>query len=161
MWATIIWFIASAAVVDLIGYGLHRWSHRPSSPLYRAHMTHHLVAYPPKRITSQRYVGSGVDSFVIWFAPFGVAYAILVAVAGLPLLPIVIGGGLVALLNSVIHDRIHIEGSLVSRLLPKTTRRHLIHHRKMGRNFGILSSAWDRLFGTLWVSSKSRSPRQS
>lgn len=120
-------------------------------------MTHHLVAYPPRAITSQRYLSSGGDSLVIWFAPFAIVYVLLVLLVGLPAIPILAGGGIVALLNSALHDMMHVEGSLISRIMPAATARHRWHHRRMRRNFGILSSAWDRLFGTLLVSNASRS----
>ncbi len=160
MLAAVIWFLSSAVTVDMIGYWLHRWAHRPSSPLHRPHMTHHLVAYPPKAFTSQRYRGSGTDSLVIWFAPFGAVYLLLVLALALPAWPIAIGGGLVALLNSVLHDRMHTKGSTVRRWFPRMTEHHRIHHSKMGTSFGILSSAWDRLFGTAWVPAASRARRR-
>lgn len=156
--AAIAWFLLSAAFVDLVGYWLHRWAHRPSSPLYRPHMTHHVVKYPPKRFTTTVYESSGVDSLAIWFAPFGIAYGVLILLAGLPAVPILLGGAVTALLNSLLHDLSHVEGSVAWRFLPGLCERHRTHHRKMGRNFGILSSAWDRLFRT-WLPASASRPR--
>lgn len=155
-----LWFIAAAAFVDMIGYWLHRWAHRPSSPLHRPHMTHHLVSYPPKSFTSQRYLGSGSDSLVIWFAPFGAVFVLLVLAFSLPALPILLGGGVVAVANSLMHDLSHVEGSIAYRVAPGLCERHRTHHRKMGRNFGVLSSTWDRLFRTFLSASASRTMRR-
>lgn len=150
--AAVLWFLASAIFVDLVGYWLHRWAHHPGSPLYRPHMTHHLVTYPPARVVaSGRYASSGADSLALWFAPFGVVYTAAVLCSGMPHpVPILAGGAIVAALNSVLHDLTHVSGSIVWRwpwLLGIAVRHHA-HHFKMGRNFGILSDVWDRAFGT-------------
>jgi sterol desaturase/sphingolipid hydroxylase (fatty acid hydroxylase superfamily) len=122
--------------------------------MYRAHMTHHLINYPAKRFLSDNYHSSGSDSLAIWFAPFGVLYAVLVFLSPLPVLPILLGGAAVALVNSVFHDLTHVSRSLAWRFRP--FRRmgiwHRIHHSKMNSNYGILSPVWDWLFRTSWSS---------
>lgn len=151
MVATILWFLASAAFVDLVGYWLHRWAHRKGSPLHRAHMTHHVVNYPPRSFFSKRYRSSRADSLALWFAPFGAAYAAAVLLLGAPHPWAMIAGGLtVAVLSSVLHDLTHIQGSIAWRwrILGGIAARHHAHHFKMGRNFGILVPCWDVLFGT-------------
>lgn len=151
--AAVVWFIASVLFVDLIGYWLHRWAHRPGSPMYRAHMTHHVINYPPKHFFSSTYRTSGSDSLALWLAPFGALYAAGILLSGLPATPILLGGASVALLSSIFHDMAHIADSPVWKV--GLTRRmafwHRVHHRKMGRNFGILSDLWDRLFRTHWT----------
>lgn len=151
MIAAVLCFLASAAVVDLAGYWLHRWAHRPSSPLHRAHMTHHVVNYPPKAFFSTKYRSARSDSLAIWFAPFGLAYATAVILLGIPHpVPILLGGAAVAVLSSVLHDLTHISGSMVWRTygFRGIAVRHHSHHFKMGRNFGILFPWWDVLFRT-------------
>lgn len=151
MIAAVLSFLASAAIVDLAGYWLHRWAHRPSSPLYRAHMTHHVVNYPPRSFFSTRYRSSRSDSLALWFAPFGLLYAAAVLLLRVPHpIPILLGGTTVAVLSSVLHDLTHIQGSVVwrNRLFAGVATRHHLHHFKMGRNFGILSPCWDVLFRT-------------
>lgn len=156
----IFWFMGSAVLVDLIGYWLHRWAHRPTSPLYRAHMTHHLVNYPPRKAVGEgKYVSAGSDSLAIWFAPFGIVYAAVVLLLNLPHpAAILLGGAAVALVSSLLHDAVHISGSYVWRWRPLlgVAVRHHTHHFKMGRNFGICTDIWDRLFRTRRGGSSSR-----
>lgn len=159
--SAIFLFIGSAVFVDLVGYWLHRWSHRPTSPLYRAHMTHHLKNYPPKRVIGDGpYISAGSDSLAIWFAPFGIIYAAVVLLTGMPHpTAILLGGALVAILSSLVHDLSHVSNSIVwrSRLTLGMAVRHHTHHFKMGRNFGILWDGWDRVWGTRRVRSGSSS----
>jgi sterol desaturase/sphingolipid hydroxylase (fatty acid hydroxylase superfamily) len=161
MLQAVLWFIGSAVIVDLIGYWLHRWAHRPcSGPLYRAHMTHHVDNYPPRDVLSDRYRGSGKDSLIIWLGPFLVLYCGLLL--GLDVHPwaTLPGALLVAGLSSVAHDMSHIHGSVAWRwkLLVGASVRHHAHHFKMGRNFGVLVPWWDDLFGTRARPSKASRP---
>lgn len=147
----VLWFIGSAALVDLIGYWLHRWAHRPSSgPLYRAHMTHHVVNYPPKSVLSESYRSSGWDSLAIWFGPVLLLYAGLLLLADVHPWATLPGAIFVAVLSSVAHDLSHVRKSVGWRwrVLRGVTLRHYVHHFKMGRNFGILVPWWDGIFGT-------------
>lgn len=147
----ILWFLGSAVLVDLIGYWLHRWSHRPGSPMYRAHMTHHVENYPPRMFFSRSYRSSGRDGLAIYFAPFAVLYVLLVVLSGVPHpMAILAGGAGIALASSVAHDLTHISNSAAWRwrILRGIAVRHHTHHFKMGRNFGILVGAWDTLFRT-------------
>ena len=159
----IIWFLGSALFVDLIGYLLHRWAHRPSSPLHRAHMTHHVENYPARSFFSKSYRTSGSDSLVLWFAPFGILYVALVLLLGLPHpVAILLGGAATAVTSSIIHDLSHIKNSVVWRLpiLKTMGRWHRIHHSKMNRNFGIILTFWDRIFRTSHPGSASRAKRR-
>lgn len=146
-----LWFIGSAVLVDLIGYWLHRWAHRPSSgPLYRAHMTHHVVKYPPRDVLSEGYRSSGWDSLAIWFGPVLLVYGCMLLAADVHPWSTLPGAVLVAVLSSVAHDLSHVRGSMVWRwksLLGIAVRHHS-HHFKMGRNFGVLVPWWDDIFGT-------------
>lgn len=147
----VVWFLVSAVLVDLIGYWLHRWIHRRSSgPMHRAHMVHH-GNYPPFDLTGESYRSARGNSLTVWFLPFGIVYAALWLVLGLPHPVAVLLGGLAsATVSSVFHDQTHLSGSAVWRLgfLRRMAFWHHVHHRKMGRNFGIVTTAWDRIFRT-------------
>jgi sterol desaturase/sphingolipid hydroxylase (fatty acid hydroxylase superfamily) len=151
MLAAVLWFLASALFVDLAGYWLHRWAHRPRSPLYRPHMTHHVINYPPKAFFSTKYRSSHSDSLTVWFIPFGIVYlaAIFLFDATHPW-AMILGGAIVAVFSSYAHDLTHISGSILwrHRWLADIAVRHHLHHFKMGRNFGVLVSWWDGIFGT-------------
>jgi sterol desaturase/sphingolipid hydroxylase (fatty acid hydroxylase superfamily) len=147
----ILLFLASAVFVDLAGYWLHRWAHRPWSPVYRPHMTHHVINYPPRSFFSTKYRASHSDGLALWFVPFGLVYVAVVLACDIPHpLAIFAGGGLVAALSSRAHTLTHISGSYLWRAkwLGGIAVRHHLHHFKMGRNFGILVPWWDGIFGT-------------
>lgn len=150
MLAVVAWFVGSAVFVDFVGYWLHRWAHVRESHMYRAHMTHHAVNYPPHRFFSSEYRSSGGDGLARYFLPFGVAYAVLLALACPSPLAAILGGLAVAGASSLLHDLTHIEGSIAWRIRPlkHLAEHHRTHHLKMGRNFGILCDVWDRLFRT-------------
>ncbi len=151
MLAAILWFFASALFVDFAGYWLHRWAHRPGSPLYRPHMTHHVINYPPRSFFSTRYKSAGSDGLAIWFAPFGLVYALAIFLLDAPHpWAMLLGGAMVAVFSSKAHDLTHISGSIMwkRRQFAGIAVRHHVHHFKMGRNFGILVPWWDGIFGT-------------
>jgi sterol desaturase/sphingolipid hydroxylase (fatty acid hydroxylase superfamily) len=163
MVAAVLWFLVSAALVDLAGYWLHRWVHRRSAgPMHRAHMTHHLRNYPPGAFFSDRYRSAGADSLAVWLAPFGMVYAVAWLALGLPHpVAALVGGAVSAGLSSVVHDLTHILGSVVWHL-PLTRGmavRHHAHHFQMRRNYGVLTDVWDRLFRTRRVGGPSRRAR--
>jgi sterol desaturase/sphingolipid hydroxylase (fatty acid hydroxylase superfamily) len=159
MIAAVLFFLASAVLIDLIGYWLHRWIHVPGSWGYRAHMTHHVTNYPARAFFSSRYRSSRADSLVLYFAPFAAAYGALVLCLGLPHpVAILAGAGVSVLLSSLLHDLTHIQGSIVWRwgMFGSIAARHHLHHFKMGRNFGILVPWWDLLFRTRRARARSR-----
>ena len=53
-----------------------------------------------------------------------------------------------------LHDLIHQDPILARRLMPRLYRHHMLHHREgsalsgEAHNFGVLTTFWDRLFGT-------------
>ena len=150
MLGTIGWFFGSALLTDLIGYWLHRWAHRKGSPLFQAHMTHHLVNYPPKSVVSSSYRPSGSDSLAIWFAPFLLLYLwILWILPGAHFWAAALGSLVVAGLTALVHDFSHISRSFAWQWpFIGVSVRHHAHHFKMRRNFGILFPSWDVIFKT-------------
>lgn len=161
----LIWFFASAVFVDFIGYWLHRWAHRPSSPLYKPHMTHHTINYPPRAYFSEIYKSSHSDGLALWFAPFGVVYVTLIFLLNFPHPYSMLAGGLlVAVLSSIFHELSHVTKSVLwtKSLLKGVAVRHYTHHFKMGRNFGIITGLWDVIFRTrrLQVSSSPKNNRR-
>ena len=151
MLQAVLLFVGSALFVDLVGYWLHRWAHHTSSgPLYRAHMTHHTVQYPPRNVLSERYRSSGWDSLAIWFGPVLLLYCLLLLLADIEPWATLPGAAFVAILSSVAHDLTHVRGSIAWRwrILKGIAVRHYTHHYKMGRNFGVLLPWWDVIFHT-------------
>lgn len=140
-------FILSAGFVDFVGYWLHRWSHAKWSPLFKPHMTHHVKNYPPKKFTTDKYISSGADSLIIWFAPFGLLYLLTIVIFNIPSPIFVIAGGLLsAIVSAVLHDLSHLNNSIAYKLFPKAVNNHKIHHSHMRKNYGVITDCWDRLF---------------
>ncbi len=160
--AAVTWFLLSAIITDLIGYWLHRWAHRPGSPLYRPHMTHHVTNYPAGDFTSETYRGAGRDSLAIWLTPFGLVYALLVLLACPHPWAALAGSTAIMVLSSELHDGSHVADSVTRQFcfLSRLVKRHLVHHSRTDRCFGILTGVWDRLFATNWPGSASRSKRR-
>lgn len=147
----LVLFGGSWLLVDLIGYWLHRLAHLPKSPLYRAHMTHHVQNYPSNRLQSDSYRNSGADSLAVWFAPIVVLYWVVSAlVFGRWGFPVMLGALPPAVLSTLVHDWTHLRVSPLTRTT--WTRRlaylHHIHHRNHQKNLGITIFWWDRIFGT-------------
>lgn len=138
---------------ELIGYLYHRLAHAPGTALYRAHMAHHLDAYPHTDFMSvERYRSTGTSSFVLWFVPIFIVFVGLEFL----LLPLwlfwfaLAATSVSALLNVYVHDAVHVHGmSLDSGWFKWARLRHYVHHRNMRKNFCIWMFLWDRVFGTL------------
>jgi sterol desaturase/sphingolipid hydroxylase (fatty acid hydroxylase superfamily) len=47
-----------------------------------------------------------------------------------------------------VHDRIHHGRKARSGHMARLARAHAIHHRGVEANFGVVTTAWDRVFGT-------------
>ncbi len=121
--------------------------------MYRRHMRHHLDLYPPGDLVSDSYRSAGGDSLAVTFAPFFIALiaAQVVLLPALLWVPMAGTTGLVALWESYVHDSFHLRRHWMSRWgwWRRARGLHMVHHRRMSRNFGISGSGWDRLFGTL------------
>ena len=126
--------------------------------MYRAHMTHHLIKYPPYDLTSDTYKGAGKDNTLFFFAPIilfvlfvttGVCYAGLISTLHAALICAEI------LTISVVHEYIHTSFHLHKtnwKHLPgysKMRLMHFKHHYNLKRNFGIIDFSWDAIFKTL------------
>ena len=153
MSGTVTVFLCSAVLTDLAGYWLHRMIHqRWSGPMYRAHMTHHLVLYPPGKMFSERYQSAGWDSLALWFSPFFVLLVGGYFLLGGPHPWVAAAGALAsAMASSYAHDMTHIRGSFMWRWFGWTkdiSVRHHTHHYKMRKNYGILVPWWDVMFRT-------------
>lgn len=150
---------ASVAVGSFVGYFAHRAMHEDwTGPLYKGHMEHHLVQYPPGKLTSETYLKPvWYHSGIILFAPaalavFGVA-GVLAWLVGLSLdTYLTFVGGVVAfgLLNDYVHDSFHLEKHWLQYVPGYTRLRelHFHHHDDMSKNYGIVTLLWDAVFKT-------------
>lgn len=158
---------ASLFLASLFGHGIHWALHRPwTGPAYRGHMEHHLSLYPPSDLTSQAYRSARwYHNGVFLYAP---AFIVLLALAwglvtllALPTwIVLTFGTTMLALgmANNWAHDSFHSHSSLFQRLgcYRLMRERHHVHHRNMRCNYGIVTSVWDRAFGTLRETARRR-----
>lgn len=140
---------------EFIGYWIHRLLHvKWTGPLYRAHMAHHLKAYPPGDLFSLQYRTVGFESTTYRFIVAGVGLAILFFIFT-PLWfsgPMAFCMAFLGWLNSYIHDSTHVAGHPLERfpLFNRLRALHVIHHIDMSKNYGIITFVNDRLFKTYW-----------
>lgn len=144
----------------LIGWAVHWVMHRPwSGPLFRAHMHHHLKAYPPWDMESGKYRPAGFNDAATVFVPATVVGSALgwgvLALLGQPewiRWAFLAEAVLVLWLNDAVHEAAHLKAHWMHGLLGRhywhLRKLHRIHHRNMRRNLGILWFGWDRAFGT-------------
>ena len=147
---------------NLFGYVVHWSLHQPWAGFVNtAHMVHHLKMYPSTDFFSDVYRQAGKDSAPKFFAIAAipmVATPIVLGILGmLPLYLVLVALGvelLLGFLHDYLHDAFHIKNHLLTRipvikiLFDKWVKLHYIHHIDMGKNYGIFTFHWDRLFGT-------------
>lgn len=141
--------VLSVFVSEFVGYLTHIAFHWVG---FRPHDTHHDL-YTPQDYISATYRRAGRHSVIqdlaysfpaliycgIVWAIFGFWAAILAA-------GVVI---LMAIINQYMHDAFHIEGHWLERYhwFWQLRLAHWVHHVE-DRNFGIVSTLQDRIFGT-------------
>jgi sterol desaturase/sphingolipid hydroxylase (fatty acid hydroxylase superfamily) len=131
----------------LLEYGLHRIVFHKLGPVVAMHALHHAV--PRALIGAPTWLTAGVFLVTLYaplalFAPRGLASGITAGV---------VAGYLVYVtLHHVVHRP---QSRFVRRILADTKRRHMLHHYagSVG-NFGVTTSAWDRVFRTRLRSSR-------
>lgn len=165
MWLGILLTIFITYFIStLFGYVVHWAIHQKwSGPLNKMHLTHHLKLYPAGDYFSDVYRDAGKDDSTFIFAlpalPVITAPIFLWWLGILPL-PLMITSLIVMLimilLHIHIHNAFHLRNHFLNRIpiLGKWFKNwndlHYLHHIKFGRNLGIFSFHWDKLFGTLW-----------
>jgi len=166
----LIIFVISVFASSLIGHGIHWALHqRWMGPAWRGHMQHHLELYPPADLTSPRYrTASWFNSGTFLFTP---PLLLIVVVLGSIALFIGVSLWFVAaaavglagfgVVNDIVHDNLHIECSWMSRFgwYEPLQRFHFVHHKHMRRNYGVVTAAWDKLFGSFKDSSAVKNVR--
>lgn len=153
------WILAlglTVGVGTLTGWFVHwimhqRWSGR----LYRSHMTHHVKLYPPSNFLSETYRDAGADNGSFVFFP---AVALPCLIGGLLLfwagVDLVTLGGVamtaigLGFVHDYFHTAFHLEHTWLNRFkwFQELRRKHLIHHRRVKTNLGVITFVWDKVF---------------
>ncbi len=153
----VIAVIVTFLLGTLIGYIVHWMLHqRWSGPLYKVHMNHHVVQYPPKNLMSAGYRSSGRTSVWAFVPPLTVFVAITLGVLWIAGAQwwlhaiIIVESALIGWLHDYAHDGLHVTGHPLEKVpgFGWLRRQHSVHHRNMKRNLGIMWFGWDRILGT-------------
>jgi len=130
---------AGAVSYSFYEYALHRWIyHRVPGPVRRIHRLHHR----------DRSVLIG-SPFYFSLAICALTWLVASALIGRTLGAVVAGVILFSYACfSVVHHLAHAERALPAPLA-RLRRHHLHHHGHAAVNFGVLTTFWDRVFGTL------------
>lgn len=137
--------VLALLALDLVGYGLHRLMHRVPL-LWRVHQVHHSDACFDATLSFR-------------FHPLEVALTLagrqlLAVLAGLPDIVLWLDALLAGLHNVGSHANAHLPPGVERRCRPwlVTPDLHRLHHSvqldESNRNYGIVLSLWDRVFGT-------------
>lgn len=145
--------VAGFFIFETIGYLLHWVMHqRWSGLMWRSHMKHHRM-YPPREAVAEgEYRTIGADSAVFVYITVGaVLAALFVATLSLRMaLPLAAEMLLVGWLNDAVHDATHVRGHWLQRFawFERIRETHVIHHRNMKYNHGLLTFVADRAMKT-------------
>lgn len=134
-------FLAGLAWWTLLEYVLHRWGfHRFPRGLGARHMAHHAhlqdrrLAIAPLRTS---IVGAALHA--------GIFFGLLGPAGAAPLAGLLVG----YLAYEVVHFRAHFARPR-TRSGRALRRHHMLHHfRDRDARFGVTTTFWDRVFGTL------------
>jgi dihydroceramide fatty acyl 2-hydroxylase len=134
-------FLAGLAWWSLLEYLLHRWAfHRFPRGFGARHMGHHARLYEKRLALAplRTSIGGAVLHAVIFVG--------LLGTAGLAPLAGLLAGYLA---YEVVHYRAHYVKPR-SRWARRMRQHHMLHHhRDRDARFGVLTTFWDRVFGTL------------
>ena len=130
------------AVSDFLAYWRHRVEHKL---FWRIHMIHHA----PTEVHAANTLGHPLQ---MWYTIAFISIPMTLIHIDSPAVPATVGF-VVMLLTYFIHSPVGVHFGPLRKILVDN-RFHRIHHsteeRHFDRNFGIVFSVWDRLFGTAW-----------
>jgi sterol desaturase/sphingolipid hydroxylase (fatty acid hydroxylase superfamily) len=143
-------FLLGVAVFTLVEYCIHRWLlHDPRSILYQAHEAHHI---DPGHVAAFLFPASFAVLMPIWLLLTGVLH---LYGASFFLCGFSVGYFYYGALHHFEHTtRIN---QIPFRWLQKRWADHSVHHRLEHRNFGVMTSFWDYVFGTHQKQAKRKS----
>lgn len=154
----LLYFVVSSIFATFIGYWIHRAIHQPWARwFYVAHLDHHTKQYPENSFWSEKYRDAGKNNtvylFVIICLPLilGIfammVYGVISWLLGSAFLSALVFWGLV---HNYFHDQFHLFNKhwIKYNNFLKLEVLHFRHHQDMGKNYGIVSFFWDKLFNT-------------
>ena len=152
-----IWMVSLVLLWTFIAYWLHRLSHisHPNNPLWQIHRAHHKIPYLSEPTGS---ILPRFGQFFLWLGSWRASLdvimvmtlpALLIAVAfpryGIPLLVFHYFYEVFCSEYALDHNP-QIKGKVVKYFAWGDF--HLFHHVSPKKNFGLIITLWDRVFGT-------------
>ena len=138
--AAILWCTTGLIGYTFIEYAFHRWVLHGLLP--RDHQLHHLEPFAPHAMPFSTGLSAHTAMLVVLSVCLSLDLALCVA----------LGTSIGYALYGQLHELMHSDPGLARRLMPRLYRHHMLHHprgcRGDERNFGVLTTFWDRLFGT-------------
>jgi sterol desaturase/sphingolipid hydroxylase (fatty acid hydroxylase superfamily) len=143
--ALALWVLAGLASYTLAEYVFHRWVLHEL--VTEGHQLHHVEPFSPHAMPFSAGLSIHTAMLVLLAISTGFDVALY----------LMLGSSIGYALYCQLHELIHRDPSLARRLVPGLYRHHLLHHRTNGStmgkdyNFGVLTTFWDRMFGTYRV----------
>ncbi|HYH13762.1 MAG TPA: sterol desaturase family protein [Flavisolibacter sp.] len=151
-------FIAGGLFWTFFEYIMHRWvfhmvaeSPRATRIVYVMHGNHHH--YPRDR---ERLFMPPVPSLIIASALFGLMFLIM----GNNVFVFFPGFMLGYLMYGTMHYAIHAWNPPFKWMKPLWRNHHLHHYKDEGKGFGVSSTIWDHVFGTMFDLNKEKEDKQ-
>jgi sterol desaturase/sphingolipid hydroxylase (fatty acid hydroxylase superfamily) len=136
----IVWCAAGLLGYSLVEHAFHRWVLH--GLLIQDHRRHHLEPVAPHAMPFSTGLAAHTALLVVLSLALGLD----------PALCVTLGASIGYALYGQLHELFHRDPSLARRLMPRLYRHHMLHHRggpEDGvRNFGVLTTVWDRVFRT-------------
>lgn len=136
----VLWALAGLVGYSLIEYSFHRWVLHGF--LTRDHRLHHVEPFAPHALP----FSTGLAAHTGMLVALSLAIGLDLALCAL------LGSSIGYALYGQLHELFHRDPTLARRLMPRLYRHHMLHHRAGSeaeeRNFGVLTTFWDRFFGT-------------
>lgn len=138
--AVMLWSAFGLIGYSLIEYIFHRWVLH--ALLTRDHKLHHVQPFAPHAMPFSTGLAAHTAMLVILSLWIGLDLALCIT----------LGSSIGYALYGQLHELIHRDPRLARQLTPRLFRHHMLHHRTRSGgdeyNFGVLTTFWDRLFGT-------------
>lgn len=131
---------AGLAGYSFVEYAVHRWVLH--GLVTDDHTLHHVEPFAPHALPFSTGLSAHTAMLIVLALSLGLDQALAVT----------LGSSIGYAIYCQLHELMHRDPSLARRLIPRLNRHHMLHHRPGcdggERNFGVLTTFWDRLFGT-------------
>jgi sterol desaturase/sphingolipid hydroxylase (fatty acid hydroxylase superfamily) len=138
--AATLWVVAGLFGYTLGEYIFHRFILHHI--VTRDHILHHQEPFAPHALP----FSTGLSAHTMMLVALSLCLGLDLALC------ITLGSSIGYAIYGQLHELIHRDPSLARRLTPRLYRHHMLHHRNTPggdeHNFGVLTTFWDRFFGT-------------